>query len=163
MPGKHARRRPRDLAGYLEAISRAVFSAGISWRVVEAKWSGIREALANFDPERLAELDAKDIDALMADQRVIRNRGKLEGTVDNAQTILELDSEFGGFRLYLHSHGSYDATVADLKRQFRFLGDSGAYFFLWSVGEPVPDHEEWEAARSARSKRRSKTQASSRR
>jgi hypothetical protein len=36
MPGQHARRRPRDLAGYLEAISRAVFSAGISWRVVEA-------------------------------------------------------------------------------------------------------------------------------
>jgi DNA-3-methyladenine glycosylase I len=100
---------------------------------------------------------------LMADQRVIRNRGKLEGTVDNAQTILELDSEFGGFRRYLHSHDSYDATVADLKRQFRFLGDSGAYFFLWSVGEPVPDHEEWEAARSARSKRRSKTRASSRR
>jgi DNA-3-methyladenine glycosylase I len=163
MPEQHAPRRPRDLAGYLEAISRAVFSAGISWRVVEAKWAGIREALANFDAERLAELDAKDIDTLMADPRVIRNRRKLEGTVDNAQTILELDSEFGSFRRYLRSHGNYDATVADLKRQFRFLGDSGAYFFLWSVGESVPDHEEWEAARSRRSKGRSKTRASSRR
>jgi 3-methyladenine DNA glycosylase Tag len=163
MLARHAPKRPRDLAGYLEAISRAVFSAGISWRVVEAKWEGIGEAFAGFDPERVAELDSRDIDALMSDQRVIRNRGKLEGTVDNAQTILELNSEFGSFRRYLRSHGDYDSTVADLKRQFRFLGDSGAYFFLWSVGEPVPDHEEWAAARSARSKGRSRSRATSRR
>src|SRR5262245_9466129 len=63
----------------------------------------------------------------MADPRVIRNRAKLEGTVDNAQTLLELDREFRGFRRYLHSHGGFDETVADLKRQFRFLGDTGAY------------------------------------
>jgi 3-methyladenine DNA glycosylase Tag len=163
MLARHAPKRPRDLAGYLEAISRAVFSAGISWRVVEAKWDGIREALAGFDPERVAELDSRDIDVLMSDKRVIRNRGKLEGTVDNAQTILELNSEFGSFRRYLRSHVDYDSTVADLKQQFRFLGDSGAYFFLWSVGEPVPDHEEWAAARSARSKGRSTSRSPLRR
>src|SRR5262245_25881714 len=161
MPARHSPKRPRDLAGYLEAISRAVFSAGISWRVVEAKWDGIQEALASFDPETLAELDSRDIDALMSDPRLIRNRGKLEGTVDNAQTILELDGEFGSFRRYLRSHGDYDSTVADLKRQFRFLGDSGAYFFLWSIGEPVPDHEEWAAARSARSRSPSKSRTAS--
>jgi DNA-3-methyladenine glycosylase I len=162
MPGQHVPKRPRDLAGYLEAISRAVFSAGISSRVVEAKWEGIREALARFDPKSVAELDARDIDALMADPRLIRNRGKLEGTVDNAQTIIELESEFGSFRRYLRSQGDYDSTVADLKRQFRFLGDSGAYFFLWSVGEPVPNHEEWKAARSAGSRGRSKPRTAER-
>jgi 3-methyladenine DNA glycosylase Tag len=161
MPGKQGPKRPRNLAGYLEALSRAAFSAGISWRVVDAKWHGIRDALAGFDPERVAELDARDIDALMSDPRVIRNRGKLEGTVDNAQTILELDREYGSFRHYLRSHGDYESTVADLKRQFRFLGDSGAYFFLWSVGEPVPDHEEWTVARQARAKSRSQTRAAS--
>ena len=139
--------RPRDLAGYLEAITRAVFQGGISWRVVEAKWDDIRQAFADFDPSAVAELDASDIDALMADPRVIRNRAKLEATVDNAQTLLELDREYDGFRRYLRSHGGFDQTVADLKRQFRFLGDTGAYYVLGVVGEPVPPHEDWTAAR----------------
>jgi DNA-3-methyladenine glycosylase I len=149
-PGEPPRRRPRDLAGYLEAITHAVFQGGISWRVVEAKWDGIRAALAGFDPPAVAALDAGDIDALMADPRVIRNRAKLEGTVDNAQTLLELDREYRGFRCYLQSHGGFDETVADLKRQFRFLGDTGAYYFLYVVGEQVPPHEEWAASRGRR-------------
>jgi 3-methyladenine DNA glycosylase Tag len=149
--GKSPKRsRPRDLSGYLEAITRAAFQGGISWRVVDAKWDGIREAFAGFDPRAVAELDAADIDALMADPRVIRNRAKLEGTVDNAQTLLELDAEHDGFARYLRSHGDYETTVADLKRQFRFLGDTGAYFFLYTVGEPVPAHEEWAAAHGGR-------------
>jgi 3-methyladenine DNA glycosylase Tag len=44
------RRKPTDLAGYLEALSRPVFQAGISWRVIEAKWEGIREAFSQFEP-----------------------------------------------------------------------------------------------------------------
>ena len=141
------RSRPRDLSGYLEAMTRAVFQAGISWHVVDAKWDGIREAFDSFNPRSVAALDAADIEALMGDQRVIRNRGKLEGTVDNAQTLLELDAEHGSFRHYLRSQGDFDATVADLKRQFRFLGDTGAYYFLYVVGERVPPHEEWSATR----------------
>jgi 3-methyladenine DNA glycosylase Tag len=85
----------------------------------------------------------------MADPRVIRNRAKLEGTVDNAQTLLELDREYDGFQRYLRSHGGFDQTVADLKRQFRFLGDTGAYYFLYVVGEQVPPHDEWADSRGA--------------
>lgn len=151
------RARPRQLAGYLEAITRAVFQGGISWRVVDAKWEGIREALAGFDPRAVADFDAADIDGLMADTRVIRNRAKLEGTVDNAQTLLELDAEHGGFRRYLRSHDGFDATVADLKRQFRFLGDTGAYYFLYVVGEEVPPHEEWSASHQRQRKPRQPT------
>ena len=147
----------RQLAGYLEAITHAVFQGGISWRVVDAKWEGIREALAGFDPQTVADFDAADIEALMADTRVIRNRAKLEGTVDNAQTLLELDAEYGGFRRYLRSHDGFEATVADLRRQFRFLGDTGAYYFLYVVGEEVPPHEEWSA--SQRGRRRSRQPA----
>ena len=143
---------PRNLAGYLEAITRAVFQGGISWRVVEAKWEGIRSALAGFDPRTVADLGAEDIEVLMADSRVIRNRAKLEGTVDNAQTLLELDAEHDGFRRYLRSHGGFEDTVADLKRQFRFLGDTGAYYFLYVVGERVPPHEEWSASQHPRHK-----------
>jgi 3-methyladenine DNA glycosylase Tag len=148
------RARPRDLSGYLEAISRAVFQAGLSWRVVDAKWEGIREAFDGFDPVVVAEFDASDIDALMDDPRVIRNRAKLEGTVDNAQTLLELDSEHRSFRHYLRSRGDFEATVADLKRQFRFLGDTGAYYFLYVVGEQVPPHEQWSASHHSRRKSR---------
>ena len=141
------RARPRDLSGYLEAITRAVFQAGLSSRVVEAKWEGIRQAFDGFDPKAVAGFSADDIDALMADPRVIRNRAKLEGTVDNAQTLLELDAEPGGFRQYLRTRGDFQATVADLKRQFRFLGDTSTYYFLYVVGEEVPEHAEWSASR----------------
>jgi len=152
-PGKAPKRsRPRDLSGYLEGVTRAAFQGGISWRVVDAKWEGIREAFAGFDPHAVAELDSADIDALMADRRVIRNRAKLEGTVDNAQTLLELVAEHGSFCRYLRSLGDFEATVADLKRQFRFLGDTGAYYFLYTVGEPVPPHDEWSAAHRGRRK-----------
>jgi DNA-3-methyladenine glycosylase I len=151
------RARPRELAGYLEAITRAVFQGGISWRVVDAKWEGIREAFEGFDPGAVADFDATDIEALMADTRVIRNRAKLEATVDNAQTLLELDAEHAGFRRYLRSHGSFETTVADLKRQFRFLGDTGAYYFLYVVGEQVPPHEEWAASHRGPRKSRQPT------
>jgi len=144
--------RPRALSGYLEALAHAMFQAGISWRVVEAKWPGIKEALHGFDPERLARLDPADVDALMEDTRLIRNRAKLESLVDNAQTMLELDAEHNGFRRYLRSLGGYDETVGDLKRQFRFLGDTGAYYFLHVVGEEVPPHDEWSSRRRARAR-----------
>jgi 3-methyladenine DNA glycosylase Tag len=136
------RARPRSLSGYLEPLAHAMFQAGISWRVVQAKWDGIKDALYGFDPERIAQLGPSDIDALMDDRRLIRNRKKLEALVDNAQTMLELDREHGGFRRYLESLGGYDETVADLKRQFRFIGGTGAYYFLYVVGEDVPSRGE---------------------
>ena len=139
-------RKPDDLAGYLEALSRPVFAAGISWRVTEAKWDGICDGFAGFAPEVVAGYGPDDIGRLLADPRVIRSKAKIEATIDNAQAVLELDAEHGGFDRYLRSHGGFDETVADLKRQFRFIGDSGAYHFLWSVGEPTPPYDEWRSA-----------------
>ena len=144
MQGKAPPRgRPANLAGYLEALTRPVFQAGISWRVVESKWSGIREAFAGFDPRIVADYDQDDVERLLDDPRVIRSKAKIEATIDNAQALIELDTEHGGFRCYLQSHRSFEDTAADLKRQFRFIGDSGAYHFLWSADEPTPSHEEW--------------------
>src|ERR1700724_2303997 len=70
-------------------------------------------------------------------------RRRFEATIDNAQALIELDGEHGSFDRYLRSHGGFEPTVADLKRQFRFIGDTGAYHFLWSVDQPTPPHEEW--------------------
>ena len=145
--GNHPpRRKPDDLAGYLEALSRPVFQAGMSWRVVDSKWDGIRDAFAGFAPEVVAGYGPDDTGRLLADPRVIRSKAKIEAIIDNAQALLELDAEYDGFHRYLRSHAGFGQTVADLKRQFRFIGDSGAYHFLWSVGEPTPPYEEWRNA-----------------
>jgi 3-methyladenine DNA glycosylase Tag len=148
-PAKH---RPKNLAGYLEALSRPVFQAGISWRVIDAKWEGIREAFHQFDPPTVAAFGADDVERLLADPAVVRSRPKIEATIDNAQTMIELDAENGGFRRYLRSHEDFNSTVRDLKRNFRYIGDSGAYHFLYVVGEAVPPHDEWFAAPTARAR-----------
>jgi DNA-3-methyladenine glycosylase I len=139
---------------YLEVITKAVFQAGISWRVIAAKWDGFREAFHGFDAEKVASLTPKDVDRLAADTRIVRNRSKIEATVENAETILGLEEEFGSFRKYLRSHPDFESTVSDLRKRFKWLGDSGAYYFLHVVKEPVPPHEEWMAAHGGRTRSR---------
>ena len=152
--------RPKSLADYLDVLTKAVFQSGISWRVVEAKWPGTREAMLGFDPRRLAELTPEDVDRLAADSRLIRNRRKIEATVENAQTLLDLDREHKGFKRYLRSFNDFDAASADLVRRFKFLGGMGAYYFLYVVGEPVPPHEEWMAKQGGRNQAESRTRSS---
>ncbi len=136
---------PTNLAGYLEVLSKAVFESGMSWKVVEAKWPGFREAFAGFDPETIAGFSPDDIDRLTNDTRIIRNRRKIEATIHNAATILALDREFGSFQDYLRGGGGFDALVKEMPKRFKHLGAFGVYYFLYVVGEPVPPHEEFRA------------------
>jgi 3-methyladenine DNA glycosylase Tag len=138
MPEHRQQKPPKELSGYLEAMARVMFQTGISWRVVEAKWPGIQEAFKGFDPKRVSRLSTRDIDKLMGDTRVIRNRKKLEAIASNAGRMLELDAEYKGFKRYLDSLGDFDAT-----KKFAYMGDSGTWFFLWMVGRKVPEHEGW--------------------
>jgi len=138
---------PRSLGDYLEVMSKAVFQSGISWKVVDAKWPGIREAFQGFDAQAIAAFTPDDVDRLTADSRVIRNRRKLEAIIENARQMLELEEQHGSFRDYLHSHGGFEGTVADMRRHFGFLGELGAYYFLWVVNEEVPSYEDWCASR----------------
>jgi DNA-3-methyladenine glycosylase I len=134
--------KPTSASGYLEAMTRVILTAGINWQVVDAKWEGIRDAFAGFDLETVADMTPGDVERLMTDPRVIRNRRKIEAIIDNAGKIAELDASYGGFDKYLRAHGDYEKTAAVLKHDFSFLGDSTVYFFLAMVGEPVPDWEE---------------------
>jgi 3-methyladenine DNA glycosylase Tag len=122
-------------------MARVMFQAGISWRVVDAKWPGIRAAFHDFDVQRVAKFREADIDRLMGDTRVIRNRRKLEAIRENAREMLALDTEYKGFKRYLDSLGDFDATRKALHKQFAYVGDSGAWYFLWTVGRKVPAHE----------------------
>ncbi|MDD5081969.1 MAG: DNA-3-methyladenine glycosylase I [Dehalococcoidales bacterium] len=137
-------KQPLSLSQYLGAMSQAGFQAGISWKVVEAKWPGIEKAFKGFDPTTVARFSGEDIDRLMQNPEVIRNRAKLEGIVLNARRLLELEKTHGTFKNYLKSLGSFENQLKVLHKEFKFLGESGAYYFLWRVGEKVPDWEEWE-------------------
>jgi 3-methyladenine DNA glycosylase Tag len=141
------RMQPTSLGDYLAVMSKAIFQAGISWRVVESKWPGIREAFRGFDPEVVSKLNLTELDELTEDKRIIRNRRKIEAIVQNAQRILELDKSFGSFQNYLRSHNSFHELLKDLHKQFKFLGETGSYYFLWVVGEDVPPHEAFMASR----------------
>ena len=134
---------PQALGDYLDVMSKAAFQAGISWKVVESKWLGTREAFHNFDIESVASMTPPDIDELAKDARVIRNRKKLEATVSNAQKLIDLAEKHGSFQTYLRSFPDFETLVKNLRKEFKFLGAMGAYYFLYVVGEDVPSHEEW--------------------
>ena len=144
----------QSLDDYLEVMSKAVFQSGMSWQVVNAKWPDTNEAFHNFEIRRVAALSEEELDELAQDRRVIRNRRKLAAIVYNAQRIIELDAEHGCFIDYLRSHGDFYDAVKDLKKQFKFLGDTGSYFLLYVIGEPVPPHDEWMRVKEGTARRR---------
>jgi DNA-3-methyladenine glycosylase I len=97
------------------------------------------EVFHDFDPEYVANLSPTQVEAIEENPAVIRNRSKIEATVENANVMLELVAENGTFHDFLASHADPEATVRDLKGRFRHLGESSARGFLWSVGEPTPE------------------------
>ena len=119
--------RPQSLGDYLEVMSKSVMQTGISWRVVESKWPGIREAFKDFDAKAVAGLSPADLEDLTQDTRVIRNRRKLEAIVENARRTVDLEESHGSFQDYLRSHGGFEGAVKDLRKQFRFLGGDGMF------------------------------------
>ena len=144
----------KSLDYYLEVMSKAVFQSGMSWQVVNAKWPDTNDAFHGFEIGRVAALTEEELEELAHDTRVIRNRRKLAAIVYNAQRIIELDAEHGCFIDYLRSHGDFYDVAKDLKKQFKFLGDTGCYFFLYVIGEPVPPHDEWMRVKEGASRRR---------
>ena len=159
MPEEPARITPKRLGDYLDVMSKAVFQSGISWKVVEAKWPDTQAAFHDFDAKTVASMSERDIDALASDTRVIRNRRKLEAIVSNAGRLLELEAEHGSFKRYLEAPGDFGGTVAVLRKDFKFLGEMGCYYFLYVVGEPVPPHEEWQASRQQATPRKPTSRA----
>src|SRR5437899_12775183 len=81
----------KTLDDYLEHLSKGVFQAGISWRVVDAKWPSITKAFHGFKVERVARMNDRDIDAVVKAERVIRSRPKLAAVVHNPSEMLALE------------------------------------------------------------------------
>lgn len=136
---------PKRLADYLEAMSKSVMQTGISWTVVDKKWPGLREAFLGFDPQRLLALSEREVEALLTDTRIIRNRVKVNAILHNAARMLELEQQHGTFRKYLRSKPDYWDRAKMLGKDFKFMGDMGAFHFLYVVKEQVPSYDEWRA------------------
>ncbi len=130
---------------YLDVMVKVVFQSGMSWKVVEAKMPGIREAMDGLNVAKVADYDERDIERLTGDERVIRNQRKLVAIRDNARRMQELDKEHGGFRNYLRAHGDFDSTLKAIRKDFKYMGPMGVFYFLYVVGEDVPDYHEFQA------------------
>ena len=147
------------------------FQAGLSWLTILNKRDAFRRAFADFDAERLARFDAADVDRLLGDAGIVRHRGKIESTINNARRVLELRAEFGSLAAYVwryepaattrpkrFTHAALQAVgvspeaVAmskDLKRRgWSFVGPTTVYAFMQAMGL-VNDHIERCHARAA--------------
>ena len=133
--------RPKDDDGYFEQMSKAVFLAGLNWRVIEKKWPDIKRLFANFSIDEVAQFNDADIDRLLNDEGMIRSAKKITAVIANAQTMQKVEQEFGFFAKYLQAvkAKSEEALLKDLHKRFAFLGESTAVIFLFSVGEEMPE------------------------
>jgi len=132
------------LADYLAVMSRAIFQAGLSWKLIESKWPAYLRLFDGFDPHLVARYGDADVERILADGGVVRTKKKIDATIVNAQTLLDLEREHGTFQTYLRSFPTYEALAADLQRRFKFLGALSAYYLLFRTSEPVPRFEAWE-------------------
>jgi DNA-3-methyladenine glycosylase I len=134
--------------------------AGLSWSTILHKREGYRRAFAGFDLEAVARFKPKDVERLLQDSGIVRNRLKVESAVSNARCVLEVQEAEGSLAAYLWSFvggkpivgkfrelGDIPAETAesqvmskDLKRRgFRFVGPTSCYAFMQSAGM-VNDH-----------------------
>jgi DNA-3-methyladenine glycosylase I len=134
--------------------------AGLSWRTVLHKRENYRKAYDDFDPRKVAAYGRKKIDELLGNPGIVRNRRKIEASINNARKFLEVQEEFGSFDAYLWNLAGNrqfvsswkriedipartdlsDRVSADMKKRgFSFIGSTIIYSHLQAVGI-VNDH-----------------------
>jgi len=143
-----------------EFLTLEAFQAGLSWRTVLYKRENFRRAFAGFDPEKVARFTEKDVQRLLADAGIIRNKLKVAAAINNARRFLQVQDEFGSFDAYIWrfvdgrpivNHWQHveqlpastplsDSISKDLKqRGFKFVGSTIVYAHMQATGM-VNDH-----------------------
>lgn len=120
------------------------FQAGLSWLTILRKRDAFRRAFAGFDFTKVARFSDKDTERLMADSAIVRNRAKIEATINNAAATLELVTAEGSLAslVWRFEQGDARALARELKRRgFRFVGPTTVYAFMQAMGL-VNDHLE---------------------
>ena len=135
---------PSNDAGYFEELTKAIFRSGFSWSVIRRKWDNFRVAFDEFDIFRVAAYGLDDMERLFEDEGIVRNRRKILATIENAAKCAEIVSTHGSFHAYLRSMDGfgYRERVKALVKEFRGLGNTGAFVFLHCVNEETPTWEE---------------------
>jgi DNA-3-methyladenine glycosylase I len=143
-----------------EYIVLDAFQAGLSWAIVLNKRDGFRRAFAGFDPQKIARFTESDVERLVADTSIIRNRQKIMAAVANARAFLELQTRHGSFDSYIWQFVGGSPlvnrwkTLQDLPARtpesdemsrtlraegFKFVGSTICYAFMQAAGM-VNDH-----------------------
>jgi DNA-3-methyladenine glycosylase I len=134
--------------------------AGLSWSTILAKREGYKKAFDNFDVKKVAKYSEEKIEALLQNKEIVRNKLKVNSTVNNAKIFLEIQEEFGSFDAYIWSfvegkpiQNSWKSmpevpantplsdtmSKALKKRGFKFVGTTICYAFMQAIGM-VNDH-----------------------
>jgi DNA-3-methyladenine glycosylase I len=138
-----------------EALTLGVFEAGLSWSIVFAKRDAFRKAFHGFTLGKVAAMTEDDVDALVQDASIIRNRAKIQATVDNARAMLSASPSLAELAMsYATTRKRAPRSIADLpastpeaeafakqlKAQgYKFVGPTSVYAFMQNVGV-VNDH-----------------------
>lgn len=146
-----------------EKICLEGFQAGLSWITILKKRENFRSAFAGFDFHKVAKFDEKDVERLLQDAGIIRHRGKIEATINNAHRAIEMEKEFGSLKAYfwqyennvsgrpvvqdeayvrmLTTSPEAHAMSKDLKKRgWKFVGSTTMYAFMQAMGL-VNDHQ----------------------
>lgn len=145
---------------HFEFLVLDAFQAGLSWKTILYRREGFRKAFADFDVNKIAQFDEKDVERLMQDTGIIRNKLKVEATIKNAKVFIEVQKEFGSFDRYIWQFTDYktvDGMRAHLgkipatskesdnmskalkKKGFKFVGSTICYAYMQAAGM-VNDH-----------------------
>ncbi len=119
-----------------ERLVLEINQAGLSWLTILKKKDAFQKAFRNFNVAKVAGFSEKDRARLLEDASIIRNRLKIDAVISNANTILNLQKEFGSFHAWLQHHHPLSKTewVALFKKTFRFTGGEITGEFLMSTG-----------------------------
>jgi len=134
----------RDEAILFERLVLEINQAGLSWATILKKRAAFRAAYAGFEVDRVAAFGLEDVDRLMNDAGIIRNRLKIAAAIDNARRIQQLRQEYGGFAAWLDAHhpSSLPDWIKLFRKSFRFTGGEIVNEFLMSLGYLGGAHDE---------------------
>jgi len=141
-----------------EKLSLESFQSGLSWRTILAKRDNFRAAFYNFDYDRIARFTKRDVDRLLKDEGIVRHRGKIEATINNAQRTKELVKQEGSLSSFIWRYEPDSKQLAkpqtistsptavalakDLKKMgWKFVGPTTVYAFMQAMGL-INDHAE---------------------
>lgn len=125
-----------DESVLFERLSLEIFQAGLSWLLVLNKRAALGRAFANFNVDRVADFGEADLQRLLGDASIIRNRAKIRAVIDNARRVRALRNQDGGFAAWLaatHPRGE-DEWLKVFRATFKFTGREVVREFLMSIG-----------------------------